>query len=224
MSETVDKYRAFKSNLPSQLTLVAVSKTKPREEILALYNLGHRIFGENKVQELLSKAESLPNDIQWHMVGHLQRNKVKYVAPFIAMIHSVDSMKLLETIEKEGEKVGKRIDCLLQVHIAMEDTKFGFSEDEVFELAKSNDIVKYQYVNIRGLMGMGTFTDNIEKVRQEFRNLKTIFDRIKNIPSFNRSDFDQISMGMSNDYPVAIEEGSTMIRIGSSIFGERNYQ
>ncbi|MBE0653977.1 MAG: YggS family pyridoxal phosphate-dependent enzyme [Bacteroidales bacterium] len=223
MSEIMDTYRYFKITLPERVKLVAVSKTKPREDIMALYNLGHRIFGENKVQDLVSKAETLPSDIQWHMIGHLQSNKVKYLVPFVSLIHSVDSIKLLETIEKEGAKRNRRIDCLLQVHIALEETKFGFSEEEVMELVNSNKISQFQFVNIRGLMGMATFTEDMEKVRQEFRNLKTIFENIRKNPGFRRDDFSELSMGMSGDYPVAIEEGSTMIRIGSLIFGERNY-
>lgn len=223
MSETVNKYREFVKQIPENVRLVAVSKTKPPGDILRLYNEGHRVFGENKVQELVDKAGELPGDIEWHMVGHLQRNKVKYIAPFVSLIHAVDSMKLLRTLEKEGEKNERVLDCLLQVHIAEEDTKFGFSEDEIMETVKLDETRQFQFVKIRGLMGMATFTDNLEHVRQEFRKLKTIFEKIKTMPGLDRPDFNELSMGMSNDYEVAMDEGATLIRIGSLIFGERNY-
>jgi pyridoxal phosphate enzyme (YggS family) len=223
MAEIVDIYRDFVKNLPSDVRMVAVSKTKPEEDILSLYREGQRLFGENKVQELVRKYESLPKDIEWHMVGHLQRNKVKYIAPFVSLIHAVDSMKLLHTIEKEGEKNNRILDCLLQIHIAEEETKFGFSEVEVMEVMKQEEIRQLKHVNIRGLMAMATFTDNFEQVRQEFRKLKTIFDRIKAQHGFDHTAFNELSIGMSNDYQIAIEEGATLIRIGSLIFGERNY-
>jgi len=223
MAEIVDLYRDFVKNLPTDVRLVAVSKTKPEEDILSLYREGQRLFGENKVQELVSKYEKLPKDIEWHMVGHLQRNKVKYIAPFVSLIHAVDSMKLLHTIEKEGEKNNRILDCLLQIHIADEETKFGFSEVEIMEVMKQEEIRQLEHVNIRGLMAMASFTDNSEKLRQEFRKLKTIFDKIKELHGFNHSGFNELSIGMSNDYRIAIEEGATLIRIGSLIFGERNY-
>ncbi|MGC9343280.1 MAG: YggS family pyridoxal phosphate-dependent enzyme [Bacteroidales bacterium] len=223
MSDIVDKYRDFQKNLPESVKLVAVSKTKPNEDILALYEEGHRIFGENKVQELASKFEELPKDIEWHMVGHLQRNKVKYIAPFVSLIHAVDSIKLLRTLDKEGEKNQRVLECLLQVHIADEETKFGFSEQEILETVQLEEIKNFKYVKIRGLMGMATFTDNLEKVRQEFKKLKAIFETIKTMYGFDQADFNELSIGMSNDYQVAIEEGATIIRIGSLIFGARNY-
>ena len=223
MSETEKRYREFTGKLPDNVKLVAVSKTKPVDDIRELYEMGHRVFGENKVQELTGKSESLPGDIQWHMVGHLQRNKVKYIAPFVSMIHSVDSQKLLNTIEKEGRKNHRSIDCLLQVHIAREETKFGFSEEELFAMLDSLNPEDYPHVRIKGLMGMATFTEDLEKVRQEFKGLKSMFDTIRENPAYKFPEFREISMGMSNDYKVAIEEGSTMIRIGSLIFGERNY-
>lgn len=223
MSEIVDKYRDFQKNLSENVKLVAVSKTKPKEDILALYEEGHRIFGENKVQELASKYEELPKDIEWHMVGHLQRNKVKYIAPFVSLIHAVDSIKLLRTLDKEGEKNQRVLECLLQVHIADEETKFGFSEQEILETVQLEEIKNFKYVKIRGLMGMATFTDNLEKVRLEFKKLKAIFEKIKTMHGFDQADFNELSIGMSNDYQVAIEEGATIIRIGSLIFGARNY-
>ncbi len=223
MSETEKRYRDFIGELPDKIKLVAISKTKPVDDIMELYELGHRVFGENKVQELTGKSESLPRDIQWHMVGHLQRNKVKYIAPFVSMIHSVDSQKLLNTIEKEGEKNERCIDCLFQVHIASEETKFGFSEEELITLLDNINPEDYPHVRVKGLMGMATFTEDLEKVRLEFKKLKSLFDSIRDNPAYNYPEFKEISMGMSNDYKIAIEEGSTMIRIGSLIFGERKY-
>jgi len=223
MSEILNKYREFTANLSGGVRLIAVSKTKPAEEILSLYNEGQRDFGENKVQELVKKAETLPDDIRWHMVGHLQTNKIKYIAPFITLIHSVDRLKLLRAIEKEGKKNDRVLECLLQVHIAKEESKFGFSGEELLDLVNSGDLEKFDFVHIRGLMGMATFTDNMEQIRAEFRGLKAIFDQVSELekPAFN--SFDTLSIGMSNDYRLAIEEGATMIRIGSQIFGERNY-
>ena len=223
MSDTKQKYLKFKNQVPPEVILVAVSKTKPEEDILDLYNEGHRIFGENKIQDLVKKAESLPKDIQWHMIGHLQTNKVKFIAPFVSLIHAVDSMKLLRTINKEAEKHNRVIDCLLQVHIASEETKFGLGEDEVEGFLEEVSEADLKNVRITGLMGMATFTDNFQQVREEFRKLKLIFEELKEKNSKTSSDFKELSMGMSNDYPIAIEEGATMIRIGSLIFGERNY-
>lgn len=208
--------------LPGGVTIVAVSKTKSVEEIMEAYRSGHRDFGENKVQELAAKQEQLPGDIRWHMVGHLQSNKVRYLAPFIHMIHSVDSLKLLGVIDREAEKEGRTIDCLLQLHIAVEETKFGLSEDELFELVSSPGFAALGHVRVRGLMGMATFTENMDRVREEFRHLKRIFERMKRELFPGTPWFDQLSTGMSGDYRVAVEEGSTMVRIGSIIFGPRN--
>src|ERR1700761_5179352 len=196
-----------------KVQLVAVSKTKPVEEIMEAYDAGQRVFGENMVQELVDKYEKLPKDIKWHLIGHLQRNKVKYIAPFISMIQSVDSLKLLEEINKHAQKHERVIDCLLQVHIADEETKFGVDFDEVIELLRSEDLAALKNVRIRGLMGIATNTDNEKQIKEEFYELRTFFDGIKQ--SFFRKDeaFDTLSMGMSSDYQVAIEQGSTMIRL-----------
>lgn len=206
---------------PKKLTLVAVSKTKPVEEIKELYDLGHRDFAENYVQELADKQSQLPADIRWHFIGHLQSNKVKEIAPFIQLIHSVDSLKLLKEINKQGEKHNRIIDCLLQVHIAQEETKFGLDEKELKEVS-DNLKVSGILVNVRicGLMGMASFTNDMNKVRSEFRYLKTLFDR--QVPlTIHYSPFTTLSMGMSSDYKIAIEEGSTLVRIGSLLFGAR---
>ena len=196
---------------------MAVSKTKPVEDILELYDLGHRDFGENYVQEMVTKAAQLPKDIRWHYIGHLQTNKVKLIAPFVQLIHGVDSLKLLEEINKQGEKQGRVLDCLLQVHIAMEETKFGLDEGELNLVIKQFDDLKMGSTRICGLMGMASFTDDMNTIRQEFQNLKRIFDRLRTPDS----RFLTLSMGMSNDYKIAMEEGSNMVRIGSLIFGER---
>ena len=205
------------------VTLVAVSKTKSSEEILQLYELGQRDFGENYVQELTEKYEQLPKDIQWHFIGHLQSNKVKYIAPFVSLIHSVESLKLLKEINKEGRKNDRIIDCLLQVHIAKEETKFGLNEDELEELINTNcsNATDCTNVHIRGLMGMASFTDDMKKVREEFKFLKSLFDKYSKNTNEN-FDFPILSMGMSADYSIAIEEGSNMVRIGSLLFGERS--
>ncbi len=213
--------KQIKSTLPEQVKLVAVSKTKPNEIILEAYHAGQRIFGENKVQDLARKYEELPNDIEWHMIGHLQTNKVKYIAPFVHLIHAVDSLKLLKTIDKEGKKHNRTINCLLQFHIAEESTKFGLNPKEAGLLLNSEDYAAMQNVCICGVMGMATFTDDTEQVRREFKSLKTIFDTLKNNHFSNTNTFKEISMGMSDDYPIAIKEGSTMVRVGSSIFGAR---
>ena len=209
-----DQLVSIKSKLPETVTLVGVSKTKPNSDILVAYTAGQRVFGENKVQELVKKQEELPKDIQWHMIGHLQRNKVKFIAPFVALIHGVDNLKLLQEIDKRAAQNNRKIDCLLQVHIAKEDTKFGFEINEVKDalLATSS----FKNISIIGLMGMATFTDNNNQIKEEFKNLKTVFDSIKN------DTITILSMGMSGDYPLAIEEGSTMVRVGSAIFGHRN--
>ena len=197
---------------------VAVSKTKPIKDIEKIYNLGHKDFGENKVQELELKHSNLPKDIKWHMIGHLQTNKVKKVVPLVSLIHSVDSLKLLKTINKESKKINKITDCLIQINISNEDSKYGFSEDQLDFLNKIS-LNEYQNIRIRGLMGMASFSNDKSKVEKEFDFLKGIFDSKKK----KLSDFDTLSMGMSNDYEIALEAGSNMIRIGSKIFGSRNY-
>jgi len=201
------------------VTLVAVSKTKPVEDILELYTLGQRDFGENYVQELTEKYELTPKDIRWHFIGHLQSNKVKYIAPFASLIHSVDSKKILAEIDKQAKKNNRIIDCLLQIHIAEEETKFGFNENELKELI-SSDLTVYRNVQIKGLMGMASFTDDIQKVRNEFKFLKRLFDKYSSWSIVN-FQFSILSTGMSADYEVAIEEGSNMVRIGSLLFGKR---
>lgn len=213
----------IKKNLPKGVKLVAVSKTKPNEDILEAFYSGHKIFGENKVQELVQKHEDLPKNIEWHFIGHLQTNKVKFIAPFVKLIHGVDSMKLLKIIDNEAVRNNREISCLLQFHIANEDTKFGLTLSEAREMIESADFKSLKNVNIEGVMGMATYTDNIQQIRNEFRLLKTIFNTLKNEYFAGVNNFSEISMGMSDDYQVAIEEGSTMIRVGSKIFGERNY-
>jgi pyridoxal phosphate enzyme (YggS family) len=205
--------------LPKHVTLVAVSKTKPNEDLQEAYDASQRIFGENKVQEMTRKWEELPKDIQWHMIGHVQRNKVKYMASFVSLIHGVDSFKLLKEINKQGKKNNRKIPCLLQIHIAEEDTKFGFDEKELLELVQDKTFLELDHVEIRGLMGMATFTDDKNQIRREFKSLNTLFQRLKT----TLDELEILSMGMSGDYQIAIEEGSTMVRIGSSIFGARNY-
>jgi PLP dependent protein len=213
----------FLKSIPGKVKVVAVSKTKPAEEVLKVYNTGHRVFGENRVQEMISKAEILPMDIEWHLVGHLQSNKVKYIAGFVNLIHSVDSMKLLKVIDQEALKVNRIIDVLLQIYIASEETKFGLDSGELIELLSSPEINSLKNVNIRGLMGIASFTDDMDRVRTEFRGLRELFEYCK-LKYFKESvSFSDISMGMSGDYKIAIEEGATIIRIGSLIFGERNY-
>lgn len=214
-----DNLNQIKSTLPKNVTLVAVSKTKPNKDILEAYNTGQRVFGENKVQELTTKHEELPKDIEWHMIGHLQRNKVKYIAPFVSLIHGVDSFKLLKEINKRAKQNNRIIDCLLQIHIAEEQTKFGFSESEVIELLKSEDFKSLENIKINGLMGMATFTENENQIKKEFKSLYTLFSQL----NLQNSTLKTLSMGMSGDYKIAIDEGSTMVRVGSSIFGERNY-
>lgn len=221
MSDIPENISLFKEELPDNVKLIAISKTKSVDEIKEAYNTGHRFFGENRVQELLGKYEKLPGDIKWHMVGHLQRNKVKYIAGFIHMIESVDSEKLLRAINKEAIKVDRTIDCLLQFHIAKEETKFGFSEEEAVQMIESGVLDELSNVNIRGVMGMATFTDDMDRVRSEFAYLRSVFEELKEKYFSKKDDFCEISMGMSGDYKVAIEEGSTMVRIGTLIFGAR---
>jgi pyridoxal phosphate enzyme (YggS family) len=203
--------------------LVAVSKTKPNADIIEAYNVGQRIFGENKVQELVRKDEELPKDIEWHMIGHLQTNKVKYIAPFIKLIHSIDSLKLLRTVNLEAQKNNRTINCLLQCKIAEEDTKFGLSKTEMLELLRSEVYTAMKNIQIVGIMGMASHTANKDQVRQEFRELKDVFNELKSEMFSENSSFSVLSMGMSHDYLLAIEEGATMVRVGSSIFGNRNY-
>jgi hypothetical protein len=212
---------SLKQQLPLNCTLVAVSKTQPIDVIMEAYEAGHRIFGENKVQELVSKSEALPSDIQWHMIGHLQSNKVKYIASFIHLIHSVDSYKLLAEINKQAIKAGRTIQCLLQIHIAKEESKFGFSEAEVLELLHQGTLEKLSSIRITGLMGMATNTSDTDQVRDEFRTLKKFYDQLKSMPLPVNMELKELSMGMSGDYKLAVEEGSTLVRIGSAIFGER---
>ena len=210
----------IKATLPEQVTLVAVSKTKPVSDLMEAYEAGQRIFGENKIQEMAEKWEQMPKDIQWHMIGHVQTNKVKFMAPFVSLIHGVDSLKLLQEINKQALKNNRIIDCLLQIYIAEEETKFGLDEEELASLLSSNEIQELKNIRIVGLMGMATFTDNKDQIKKEFLHLKTIFDTTKELKTEN-CQLENISMGMSGDYQLAIECGSTMVRIGSSIFGGR---
>ncbi|MDY0779547.1 YggS family pyridoxal phosphate-dependent enzyme [Tenacibaculum sp. IB213877] len=214
-----EKINQIKSELPENVTLVAVSKTKPVADIQEAYDAGQRVFGENKIQEMVEKYDVLPKDIQWHMIGHLQRNKVKYMAHFVDLIHGVDSFKTLKEIDKQAKKHNRIINCLLQAHIAEEETKFGLSFSEIKEILASDELSELKNVNIIGLMGMATFTDNETQLKNEFLALKNLFDEIRN----NDSNLTVLSMGMSGDYQIAIDCGSTMVRIGSSIFGSRNY-
>ncbi len=212
----------IKDSLPKGITLVAVSKTKPNNEIMEAYEAGQRVFGENKVQELTSKQEVLPKDIEWHFIGHLQSNKVKYIAPFVGLLHGIDSLKLLKAIHKEAKKNHRVIPCLLQFHIAQESTKFGFSMDEIQEIMHGDTLSELKNVEIRGVMGMATYTDNEAQIAKEFEQLSDIFNRLKSTYFKEQDSFKEISMGMSDDYRVAIEKGSTMVRVGSAIFGSRN--
>lgn len=215
-----ENLKRIKAEIPEEVTLVAISKTKPEKDILAAYEAGQRIFGENKIQEMTEKWEKLPKDIEWHMVGHVQRNKVKYMAEFVELIHAVDSLKLLKEIEKQAAKYDRTINCLLQVKIAEEDTKYGINVDEVESILQSEACRKMTHVKVVGLMGMATFTENEEQIKEEFSFLSTTFEALKS----RYNSFTILSMGMSGDYKIAIDCGSTMIRVGSSIFGERNYQ
>ena len=210
----------IKSSLPENVTLVAVSKTKPVSDLMQAYEAGQRIFGENKIQEMTEKWEEMPKDIEWHMIGHVQTNKVKFMAPFVSLIHGVDSLKLLQEINKQALKNNRVIDCLLQVYIANEETKFGFNEQELEILLNSIEFQEMKNIRILGLMGMATFTDNQNQIKKEFMHLKAIFDTIQ-MQSIPALPFSTLSMGMSGDYQLAIDCGSTMIRVGSSIFGGR---
>lgn len=220
IAENIDHVKA---NLPAHVQLIAVSKTKPSTLLMQAYDYGQRAFGENKVQELVQKFEELPKDIEWHFIGHMQTNKVKYIAPFVHLIHGVDSFKLLKTIDNEAKKVNRVIPCLLQFHIAEEETKFGFSMAEVYEILKSDEYKFLEYVKISGVMGMATYTEDETQIHKEFASLKSYFDRLKSEYFPDQPEFKEISMGMSGDYLIAVKEGSTMVRIGSTIFGERNY-
>lgn len=202
--------------------LIAVSKTKPPEMVQEAFDAGQRIFGENKAQEMMTKYDQLPKEIEWHMIGHLQTNKVKYIAPFVALIQSVDSLKLLEEINKQGKKIGRVIPCLLQVYIAQEETKFGFDAAELNTLLTNEVMSQFEFVKIQGLMGMASLTDDQEKIRSEFKGLKTLFDKIKSGPLPGNTEMKELSMGMSSDYKIALVESSTLVRIGTAIFGERN--
>ncbi|QNJ99219.1 YggS family pyridoxal phosphate enzyme [Constantimarinum furrinae] len=208
----------LKREIPDTVTLVAVSKTKAVPEIMEAYNTGHRIFGENKIQEMEAKWKEMPKDVEWHMIGHVQRNKVKYMAPFVSLIHAVDSLKLLKEINKQARKNNRVINCLIQIKIAEEESKFGLSEAAAREILASEAFQSMEHVNVLGVMGMATFTENEAQLVKEFQKLKAFFDTYK-----NKYGFTEISMGMSGDYAVAIAQGSTMIRVGSAIFGKRNY-
>ena len=220
VAENIDE---IKANLPANVRLIAVSKTKPAELLLEAYNHGQRAFGENKVQEMVWKYEELPKDIEWHFIGHLQSNKIKYIAPFVHLIHGVDSFKRLKAIDTDAKKVSRVIPCLLQFYIAEEESKFGLSMEEAVEMLNSDEFKLLVNVKISGVMGMATYTDDENQIRKEFTSLKTYFDMLKSEYFTNDADFKEISMGMSGDYLIAIDTGSTMVRIGSTIFGERNY-
>ena len=215
-----ENLKSITSNLPKEVTLVAVSKTKPVSDLLEAYEAGQRIFGENKIQEMVAKHEEMPKDIEWHMIGHIQRNKVKYMAPFVSLIHGVDSLRLLAEINKQALKNNRTINCLLQIKIASEESKFGLTETEVSQLLASEEYKSFQNIKIIGLMGMATFTSDQEQLQEEFSILKNIYDKLSGEES-NNSQLKTLSMGMSADYPIAIKNGSTMIRVGSSIFGNR---
>lgn len=219
----IENLNKIKSTLPENVTLVAVSKTKPKEDLKEAYDAGQRIFGENKIQEMVDKYDALPKDIQWHMIGHLQSNKVKYMAHFVDLIHGVDKMKTLKIIDKEAKKNNRTINCLLQAKIAKEESKFGLSFSEIEDILSSNEFAELENIKIVGFMGMATFTDNQVQLKEEFLSLETFFKTQQNKAYSNNCKLEILSMGMSGDYQLAIENGSTMIRVGSSIFGNRNY-
>jgi pyridoxal phosphate enzyme (YggS family) len=221
MTNIASNIRSIKQQIPASVKLVAVSKTKPVSDILEAYNCGQRSFGENRVQELIQKKDFLPSDIEWHLIGHLQTNKVKLVVPFISMIQSADSFRLIKTIDLEALRINKVVSCLLQIHIAGEETKFGFSMSEIYEMIRSEDFRKLNFIRFCGVMGMATFTENTERIRTEFRYLAKCFNELKKEYFGEEEGFKEISMGMSGDFKIAIGEGSTMVRIGSLIFGER---
>tara|TARA_R110002012_G_scaffold112890_2_gene258782 strand:+ start:4475 stop:5134 length:660 start_codon:yes stop_codon:yes gene_type:complete len=215
-----ENLKKFNSELPTNVTLVAVSKTKPVSDLMEAYNAGQRVFGENKIQEMEAKWQEMPKDVEWHMIGHVQRNKVKYMAPFVSLIHAVDSLKLLKEINKEAKKNERIIECLLQIKIAEEDSKFGMDQGDAAALIASEDFKKFQNIKVIGLMGMATFTEDEKQVSEEFQRLKKIYDQFRII----NPEFTILSMGMSGDHKIAIANGSNMIRVGSAIFGERNYK
>ena len=222
MSDIASNIKYLKQQIPPSVKLVAVSKTKPVSDILEAYNSGQKSFGENRVQELLQKKDLLPADIEWHLIGHLQSNKVKLIVPFLSLIQSVDSFKLLKIIDLEASRVNRVVDCLLQIHIAEEETKFGFSMDEISEMTGSEDFRKLSSIRICGVMGMATFTEDEERIHKEFRYLTGCFSKLRREYFTEKPWFKEISMGMSGDFKIAIGEGSTIVRIGSLIFGERN--
>lgn len=221
--DIVENLNRILNELPAGVKLIAISKNHPEDMIMKVYNAGHKTFGENRVQELISKYRNLPKDIEWHMVGHLQRNKVSYIAPFISLIHSVDSLSLLNTIEKEALKNDRIIDCLLQIKIAREESKFGLSFEEIKKILYSEEFRNFKNLKIKGFMGMATFTSDETKIKSEFKYLVDAYRQVKELFFKEKPYFCELSMGMSSDYKLAIEAGSTMIRIGSLIFGERNY-
>ena len=223
MSHIQEEIQTIKAGLPESVRLVAVSKFHPIEALQEAYEGGQRIFGESKVQEMTQKYEALPKDIEWHFIGHLQTNKIKYMAPYVALIHGVDSYKLLSEINKQAAKAGRIIPCLLQIHIAQEETKFGFSTDECRTMLEEGNWRQLKNVQIAGVMGMATNTEDEAQIKREFSTLSAFFQEVKESYFREVSSFKEISMGMSDDYPIAIEEGSTLIRIGSRIFGARNY-
>ena len=220
-NSVVENLEQIQLTIPEHVTLVAVSKTKPIESIQELYDAGQRIFGENRVQELVDKYEVLPKDIHWHLIGHLQRNKVKYIAPFIEMIHSIDSERLLDEVNIQSKKNNRKIKVLIQFYIAQEETKFGFDWDEIQDLFSRRTPESFDSIEFCGVMGMASFSDNENQVRNEFKDLKTVFNHLKETFFLGSTSFSEISMGMSGDYQIAIEEGSTMVRVGSSLFGAR---
>ena len=217
-----ENLKKIKLSLPKGVTLVAVSKTKPVSTIMEAYDAGQRVFGENKIQEMVEKHEQLPKDIEWHMIGHVQSNKIKYMAPFVSLIHGVEKFKVLKEVNKQASKHNRSINCLLQIKIAEEGSKFGMSVNEAKAILKSDELKKLKHVNVTGVMGMATFTDDKKQIENEFKTLKSSFDKLKELESTNH-DLRVLSMGMSGDYELAISCGSNMVRIGSSIFGERNY-
>lgn len=222
MGTITENIKEHLEHIPSNVKLIAVSKKKTAADIREAYDAGQRAFGENYVQELTDKHTELPSDIEWHFIGHLQSNKVKFIAPFVSWIHAVESEKLLNEINKEATKNGRAINCLLQVHVAEEESKFGFSEKEIIDFCNKTDFTKYQNAKICGIMGMASFTENMEQVRKEFKTLQRIMGELQAGAFILDTDFKEISMGMSSDWKIAVEEGSTMVRIGSAIFGSRN--
>ena len=223
MSSIAQRLHEVKATLPQHVCLIAVSKFHPVESLMEAYQAGQRCFGESRVQELQAKHEQLPADVEWHFIGHLQTNKVKYIVPYVSMIHSVDSPRLLDEIERQAARIDRVVDCLLEVHVAQEDTKYGFSPESCIEYLTPEVLAAYPHVRFRGVMGMASFTDDDEQVQQEFEQLKQLFDKLRSGVMNNATYFDTLSMGMSHDYLMAIDKGSTMVRIGTTIFGERNY-